>query len=108
MVMQIYNSSPRIFTEQDGTEHYFFNGEAEFPEEAMTLIKFKQGELSLQDAYVVLLRLGKGYAGKDTRGLEERKLAVLEKVLRQDLYRTDLTRAVGAATVYLERGLNDL
>ena len=85
MVMQIYNSATRIFTEQDGTEHRFFNGEAEFPEEAMTLIKFKQGELSLQEAYIVLLRLGKGYAGKDTKELEEKKREVLEKSIDTSL-----------------------
>jgi hypothetical protein len=94
MVMQIYNSSTRLFTEQDGTEHHFFNGEAEFPEEAMTLIKFKQGEISLQEAYTVLLRLGKGYAGKDTMELEEKKREVLEKSIEARLVHYGPTLAV--------------
>lgn len=85
MVMQIYNSSTRLFTEQDGTEHHFFNGEAEFPEEAMTLIKFKQGELSLQEAYTVLLRLGKGYADKDACIAREEAELELYGKLKQEM-----------------------
>jgi hypothetical protein len=59
MVMQLYEPDKHLFTEQDGTEHKFFNGESEFPDEAMTLIRFKQGTLTLQEAYSILLNLAR-------------------------------------------------
>jgi hypothetical protein len=84
MVMQVYNPSTRLFTEQDGTEHRFFNGEAEFPEEAMTLIKFKQGELSLQEAYIVLLRLARDGIGR-RESMEEKILKWKLSNVKQEL-----------------------
>jgi len=59
MALQIYDTAKHLFTEQDGTEHKFFNGESEFPDEAMTLIRFKQGTLTLQEAYSILLNLAR-------------------------------------------------
>ena len=59
MTIKTYDPINHTFTEQDGTVHSFFNGESEFPDEAMTLIRFKQGSLTLQEAYSILLNLAR-------------------------------------------------
>ena len=59
MAIQLYDPAKHLFIEKDGTEHNFYNGEAEFPDEAMTLIRFKQGTLTLQEAYSILLNLAR-------------------------------------------------
>jgi len=58
-MLGLYNAKDHTFIDKDGTVHSFFNGESEFAEEAMTLIKFKEGSLNLQEAYSILLRLAR-------------------------------------------------
>jgi len=58
-MIRTYNAKDRTYIDNDGTVHSFFNGESEFAEEAMTLIRFKEGSLNLQEAYSILLRLAR-------------------------------------------------
>lgn len=59
LVPNFYNPNEHKFIEEDGTEHslYTSDTESECPDEVFILIKFKQGRLTLQEAYTCLLSL---------------------------------------------------
>jgi hypothetical protein len=61
MTVAVYDPLRHIYTEGDGTVHKFFHSITDntFPDEAMTLIRFKQGSLTLQEAYTCLLNLAR-------------------------------------------------
>ena len=62
-----YNPKTRTFTDKDGTEHPFYCGTSEFPDEAMVLIRFKEGSLTLQEAYTCILNLARVPKSKFTQ-----------------------------------------
>lgn len=68
-MLPCYDPAKHIFTEGDGTVHPFFHSISDytFPDEAMTLIRFKEGSLTLQEAYSVILNLARVPKNKFTQ-----------------------------------------
>lgn len=58
-LFKIYDPTTHVFTDKDGNEYPFYAGTSEFPDEAMVLIRFKEGSLTLQEAYSCLLNLAR-------------------------------------------------
>lgn len=68
-MLPCYDPAKHIFTEGDGTVHPFFHSLTDytFPEEASVLVRFKDGSLTLQEAYSIILNLARVPKNKFTR-----------------------------------------
>lgn len=56
-MIRVYDATTKSITDTEGVTHDFYNGSAEFPEEGWILLRFKEGTLTLQEAYTHLLRV---------------------------------------------------
>lgn len=60
-MLSCYDPTKHTFTDYDGIVYPFFHSLTDhiFPEEAHTLVRFKDGSLTLQEAYSILLNLAR-------------------------------------------------
>lgn len=57
--IKTYNAEEHEFIDSAGNIYDFYCGTSEFPDEAMVLIRFKEGSLTLQEAYSCILNLAR-------------------------------------------------
>jgi hypothetical protein len=62
-----YNPQEHEYIDEAGNIYDFYAGTSEFPDEAMTLIRFKEGSLTLQEAYSIILNLARVPKNKFTQ-----------------------------------------
>lgn len=54
-----YDPSTHEYIDKEGNFYDFYCGTSEFPDEALVLIRFKGGSLTLQEAYTCILNLAR-------------------------------------------------